>query len=72
MPSKRTYVKTEIVGSSDKSVSDAIETAIATASRSLRNLEWFEVVEVRGSIRDKKVADYQVTLKVGLRYESKK
>ena len=72
MTSKRTYVKTEIVGSSDKSVSDAIETAIATASRSLRNLEWFEVVEVRGSIRDKKVADYQVTLKVGLRYESKK
>ena len=54
MTATRTYVKTEIVGSSDKSVSDAIETAIASASRSLRNQEWFEVVDVRGSIRDKK------------------
>jgi flavin-binding protein dodecin len=67
----RTYVKSEVVGSSDKSVSDAIESAIATASRSLRNLEWFEVVDVRGSIRDNKVANYQVTLKLGLRYEPK-
>ena len=67
----RTYVKTEVVGSSDKSVSDAIELAIAVASRSLRNLEWFEVIDVRGSIRDNKVANYQVTLKLGLRYEPK-
>jgi flavin-binding protein dodecin len=66
-----TYVKTEVVGSSDKSVSDAIETAIGTASRSLRNLDWFEVVDVRGRIRDDKVASYQVTLKLGLRYEPK-
>ena len=71
MTVNRTHVKTEIVGSSDKSVSDAIETAIATASRSLRNLEWFEVVDVRGSIRDNKVSNYQVTLKLGLRYEPK-
>jgi dodecin len=71
MTGNRTYVKTEVVGSSDKSVSDAIEAAIATASRTLRNLEWFEVVDVRGSIRDSKVASYQVTLKLGLRYEPK-
>jgi dodecin len=71
MTTSRTYVKSEVVGSSDKSVSDAIESAIATASRSLRNLEWFEVVDVRGSIRDNKVANYQVTLKLGLRYEPK-
>ena len=71
MATSRTYVKSEVVGSSDKSVSDAIESAIATASRSLRNLEWFEVVDVRGSIRDNKVANYQVTLKLGLRYEPK-
>ena len=71
MAANRTYVKTEIVGTSDKSVSDAIETAIATASRSLRNLDWFEVVDVRGSIADNKVANYQVTLKLGLRYEPK-
>jgi len=71
MPGNRTYVKTEVVGTSDKSVSDAIESAIATAARSLRNLDWFEVVDVRGSIRDNKVANYQVTLKLGLRYEAK-
>ncbi len=67
----QTYVKTEVVGSSNKSVSDAIESAIAAASRSLRNLEWFEVAEVRGNIRDGKVANYQVTMKVGFRYEPK-
>jgi flavin-binding protein dodecin len=71
MAASRTYVKTEVVGTSEKSVSDAIETAIATASRSLRNLDWFEVVDVRGSIRDNKVSSYQVTLKLGLRYEPK-
>lgn len=71
MATNRTYVKTEVVGSSDKSVSDAIDTAITTASKSLRNLEWFEVVDVRGSIRDNKVDSYQVTLKLGLRYEPK-
>ena len=56
MTTNQTYVKTEVVGSSNKSVSDAIESAIATASRSLRNLDWFEVVDVRGN----KVATYQV------------
>ena len=66
-----TYVKTEVVGSSSMSVSDAIASAIATASRSLRNLEWFEVVSVRGKISDNKVVSYQVTLKLGLLYESK-
>ena len=71
MTANRTYVKTEVVGTSEKSVSDAIDSAIATASRSLRNLDWFEVVEVRGNIRDNKVANYQVTLKLGLRYEPK-
>jgi flavin-binding protein dodecin len=71
MAASRTYVKTEVVGTSDKSVSEAIETAIATASKSLRNLDWFEVVDVRGSIRDNKVSSYQVTLKLGLRYEPK-
>jgi dodecin len=72
MSTTRTYVKSEVVGSSDKSVSDAIDSAISVASRSLRNLEWFEVVDVRGSIRNNKVANYQVTLKLGLRYEPKK
>jgi dodecin len=71
MTTNPTYVKTEVVGSSNKSVSDAIESAIATASRSLRNLDWFELIDVRGSIRDNTVANYQVTIKLGLRYEPK-
>ena len=70
MTSQNTYVKTEIVGTSDVSISEAINNAIGTASRSLRNLEWFEVIELRGSIRDNKAASYQVTLKLGLRYEA--
>ena len=64
------YAITELVGSSGKSVEDAIETAIATAGKTLRNLDWFEVVETRGHIEDGKVAHYQVTLKIGFRYES--
>jgi len=71
MTTNQTYVKTEVVGSSNTSISDAIGSAITTASRSLRNLDWFEVVDMRGSIRDNKVASYQVTLKLGLRYEAK-
>ena len=71
MATNQTYVKTEVVGSSSKSVSDAIETAIATASRSLRNLDWFEVKEMRGHIKDGKVAHYQVVVRLGFRYDDK-
>ena len=59
------FRKTEIVGTSDASVSDAIETAISRATKTLRNVEWFEVGEIRGQVKDGKVAQYQVTLKVG-------
>jgi len=69
MAEGNTYVLTEVVGSSATSISDAIQGAITTASKSLRNLSWFEVVEIRGSITDKKVSEYQVTLKLGLRYD---
>lgn len=55
----------ELVGSSKESVSDAIQTAITRASATLRNLRWFEVVEVRGGVSDGAVQHYQVTLKVG-------
>ena len=54
---------------SSTSVEDAINGAIHAASESLKNLNWFEVVETRGHIEDGKVAHYQVTLKVGFRYE---
>ena len=67
--SNKTYVISEVVGSSDKSISDAIESAITTASASLRNLSWFEVVNMRGSIVKDEVSEYQVTVKMGLRYD---
>ena len=69
MATNQTYVKTEVVGGSRRSVSDAIESAIAMASASLRNLDWFEVTGVRGQINDGKVAHYQVTMKVGFRID---
>ena len=67
--SELVYRKTEIVGISESSVSDAIETAVARATRTLRNVDWFEVGEIRGQVKDGKVSQYQVTLKVGFRLE---
>ena len=64
-----TYKVIELVGSSTIGTDDAIQTAIAMASLTLKNLNWFEVVETRGHIVDGKVAHYQVTLKVGFRIE---
>lgn len=63
--SDHVYKSIELTGSSKKGIEDAIEGAIAKASKSLRNLHWFQVVETRGHIEDGKVAHYQVTLKVG-------
>jgi flavin-binding protein dodecin len=63
------YKSVEITGTSTENIDDAINKAIAKASESLRNLDWFEVVSVRGHIGDGKVAHTQVTLKVGFRLE---
>jgi len=63
------YKKIEVVGSSSKGTDDAIEQAIAKASESLHNMDWFEVVDTRGHIVDGKVAHYQVTVKIGFRLE---
>lgn len=68
--SSNVYKKIELVGSSTKSSDDAIEQAIARASETLRNLDWFEVVETRGHIQNGKIAHWQVSLKVGIRLES--
>lgn len=65
----KVHAVTEVVGSSEESVADAIRTAIKTASATLRHLEWFEVSEIRGAIKDGDVSDFQVTLKLGFRYE---
>ncbi|WP_293009130.1 dodecin [Nitrosomonas sp.] len=63
------YKIIEIVGSSTKSSDDAIQLAVAKAGKSVRNLDWFEVVETRGHIVDGKVAHYQVKLKIGFRLD---
>jgi flavin-binding protein dodecin len=65
----RTYVVSEIVGTSNEDVNNAIRNGVKRASQTLRNLDWFEVVEVRGAIMDGEVAHYQVTMKVGFRLE---
>jgi flavin-binding protein dodecin len=59
------YKVTELVGSSEKSIEDAISTAITRASETLRHLRWFEVMQTRGHIEAGRVRHYQVTLKVG-------
>ena len=64
------YKKIEIVGSSPVSVDDAIKTAVERSSKSVRNLRWFEVTNVRGEIENGKVAHFQVTLKLGFTLES--
>ena len=63
------YRLSEIIGSSENSIDDAITNAVETASGTLRNMSWFEVTEIRGDIRDGKVSHFQVSLKVGFRYE---
>lgn len=69
--SENVYAVTEVVGSSSSGLGEAIENAVETAGQTLRNLEWFEVTEIRGHVRDQKVAHYQVALKLGFRYDKK-
>lgn len=66
MPDK-TYKLIELVGVSEESVQQAIRNAVTRASRSLKGLDWFEMTGVRGLIRDGKVSQFQVTVKVGFR-----
>lgn len=65
----RTYRVTEIVGTSNEGIDAAIHNGIERAAETLRHLDWFEVTEVRGHIRDGKVDHFQVGLKVGFRLE---
>lgn len=64
-----TYRLTEIVGTSPESIDQAIRNGVARASKTLRNLDWFEVTEVRGQIEDGAVSYYQVGMKVGFRLD---
>lgn len=70
MSDHRTYKMLELVGSSPTSIEDAISSAIAECSKSVKHVEWFEVMETRGHIVGGKVAHFQVTLKIGFRIES--
>jgi flavin-binding protein dodecin len=63
------YSISEIVGTSPDGVDHAIRNAITRASRTLRNLDWFEVVEVRGYLSEGAIDHFQVRLKVGFRLE---
>jgi flavin-binding protein dodecin len=67
--SNRTYRVTEIVGTSPVGIDQAIRNGIKRASETLRHLDWFEVTEVRGQIRDGQVEHFQVGMKVGFRLE---
>jgi hypothetical protein len=63
------YRVIEITGSSQKGIEDAIQTAVARASKTLRNLRWFEVTQTRGQIDNGKITYYQATLKIGFTVE---
>ena len=65
-----TYAISKIVGTSEKSIEDAIDGALATASKTLRSLDWFDVTSTRGFIQNGKVKYYQVTIELGFKYES--
>jgi dodecin len=67
--SDHTYKITEIVGSSPDSIDAAIRSGVARASTTLRNLDWFEVTEIRGHLRDGAVGHFQVSMKVGFRLD---
>ncbi|UZX01597.1 dodecin domain-containing protein [Arthrobacter sp. CDRTa11] len=67
--SNHTYSISEIVGTSTQGVDDAVRNGIAKASQTLRNLDWFEVKEIRGHLENGQIADWQVTIKLGFRLE---
>ena len=67
--SDHVYKKVELIGSSTESSDQAVRNAVAKAAASLRHMDWFEVVETRGEIRNGAITYWQVTLKVGFRLE---
>ena len=63
------YKKIEVVGTSPTSFAEATRAAVEEAAKTVRHMSWFEVVEQRGAIRDGKVSEFQVTLRIGFRLE---
>ncbi|MDO8432503.1 MAG: dodecin family protein [Candidatus Binatus sp.] len=68
MPDK-TYKIIEVVGVSDKSIHEAVRNAIAKARQTLRNIDWFEVGQVRGAVGKGGEIDFQVEVRIGFRLE---
>ena len=64
-----TYGVSEVVGTSETSIDDAIKTAVARAHKTVRGLDWFEVTNIRGHLDEGTVGHVQVTLKLGFRME---
>jgi flavin-binding protein dodecin len=67
--SDHVYKTIEITGSSPDGVTQAIDRAVGKASQTVRDLDWFEVTEIRGHIEEGAIAHYQVTVKLGFRLE---
>lgn len=68
--SDHVYKHLELTGSSKTSIEDAVQKAVAKASKTIRGLQWFQVLETRGHIQDGKVAHWQVTVKIGFTLET--
>ena len=64
-----TYKKITIVGTSEVSFAEAVRSAVKDASKTVRHMDWFEVEEMRGRIKDGQVAEFQVTLKIGFKLD---
>jgi len=63
------YKKVEVVGTSEVSISEAVKMAVAEAGKTIHHMAWFEVVEERGRIQDGKVAEFQVTIRIGFKLD---
>ena len=69
MSDNKIYKMVEIVGTSSESFAKAVSAGVERASETLRNVDWFEVTEMRGKVTDGKVSQYQVKMKVGFRLD---
>ena len=66
---EHTYRLSEIVGTSSESIHQAVRNGLSRASQTIRNLEWFEVTQIRGTVAEGEVGWFQVSMKVGFRVE---
>jgi flavin-binding protein dodecin len=69
MATGKVYRVTEVVGTSEESIQHAVRTAVKRANETLRHLDWFEVSEIRGTIKDGDVEEFQATVKIGFRLD---